>query len=234
MNILALDTSSKYLSLVIAKDDIILTKVHKPYGRELSVKIVWAIERALQKSGLNLEDIDYFGFGLGPGSFTALRIGLATLKGLVFSSNKPLVAVSSLEVIARPFRETQGLICPIIDAKRELLYTALYNSSNGRIKLKGAYLLVSIEELLKKIDQPTLFLGDGLLLYRKAIERKLGPAATCIEDPAFWIPSPENLLSCVRERILRGDFVDSDRVVPLYLYHKACQVITPKPALKKE
>src|SRR3990167_6114426 len=101
MNILAIDTSSKYLSLVIARDEHILVRYFEPLGRELSSKLVPIIDSSLKKAKLSLKNIDYFGAGLGPGSFTALRIGLSAMKGLVFPFNKPIAGISSLDVLAR-------------------------------------------------------------------------------------------------------------------------------------
>ena len=221
MNILAIDTSSKFISLVIARDGNILVRFFEPLGRELSAKLVPVIDSSLKKAKLSLANIDYFGAGLGPGSFTALRIGLAAMKGLVFPFNKPIAGVSSLDVLAGSIKE-EGIVCPVVDARRGLVYSAIYEANAIR---RGRYLLVTIEELLKriKIKKKITFLGDALPLYQGIIRDKLGKRCEFAKEDA-WYPLPENLLERVREKIRSGKLTDSYKLVPLYLYPKECQV----------
>ena len=234
MNILAIDTSSKYFSLVIARDEKILVRFFEPLARELSAKLVPVIDGSLKKARLALEDIDYFGAGLGPGSFTALRIGLAAMKGLVFPFNKPIAGVPSLDVLAHSAKSVaaafmplteNATICPVVDARRGLLYCAVYRFKKGRLSRKSRYLLIPIKDLLARLDSgtKTVFLGDGVPLYRKDIEKSLGEKAEFAKEEA-WYPLPENLLACVREKIRQGKLTDSYKLVPLYLYPKECQV----------
>ena len=229
MNVLALDSSSKYFSLVIAKDDTIVSRIFEPYQRELSRKIIPALSRALKKSGLSLKDIDCFGVGLGPGSFTGLRVGLAALKGLTFSLDRPGIAVASLDVIANSVKsagaKTAGIICPIIDAKRKLVYSAIYQLKNNCIQRKSKYLLVPLEDLLARLKSRTkvLFLGDAIPLYGDIIRNKLGAGAD-FSGEDYWYPRPEILLSCVQNKIRDREFADLDKIVPLYLYPKECQI----------
>ena len=240
MNILAIDTSSKYFSLAITRDDILVSRVYEPLGRELSRQIIPTIEKALKKSGLALKHIDYFACGLGPGSFTGLRVGLATIKGLAFSLNKPIVGVGSLDIIAHSPRNKAGLptglptgeagrICPLVDARRSLVYSALFCIENGQLKRKSRYLLIPIKELLAKFNPQAkvLFSGDGLLLYRDDIEKKLKASASFAEE-SFWYPLPENLLFLAREKIANKEFSDLHTIVPLYLYPKECQIANSK------
>lgn len=230
MNILAIDTSSKYLSLVIASDEKILVRFFEPLARELSAQLVPIIDSSLKKIGLSVGDIDYFGAGLGPGFFTALRIGIAAMKGLVFTFNKPIAGVSSLDVLARSVKE-EGVVCPVVDAKRGLVYSALYEVHAGRhgrssrLTRKGRYLLVPIEDLLRRIktEKKITFLGDALSLYQGIIRDTLGKRCEFAKEDA-WYPLPENLLACVREKIRAGKLTDSYKLVPLYLYPKECQV----------
>lgn len=224
MNILAIDTSSKYFSLVIARDEKILVRFFEPLARELSAKLVPIIDSSLKKARLALEDIDYFGAGLGPGSFTALRIGLAAMKGLVFPLNKPIAGVPSLDILAGSVQE-DGVICPVVDARRGLIYCAVYRLKKGRLSRKSRYLLIPIKDLLARLDPgtKTVFLGDGVPLCRQDIEKSLGEKAEFAKEKA-WYPLPENLLACVREKIRQGKLTDSYKLVPLYLYPKECQV----------
>ncbi len=224
MRILAFDTSSKYFSLAIARDDTILVKLRKPLGVRLSRLIMPAIELALKKSGTTLKQIDYFAVGLGPGSFTGLRVGLSVIKGFAFSLGKPIAGVVSLDALARQADKFEGLVCPIIDAKRALVYAALYRAG-GNLRRRSQYLLISIENLLKKIGkkQKVFFLGDGVSLYRGEITKILGDSAI-FADESIWYPKPENLIFLAREKIKNKQFDNYDKIVPLYLYSKECQI----------
>lgn len=241
MNILAIDTSTKYLCLAIAKDGRLLAGMRRPFGRELSEKIIPSIDSALKQSKLSLKAIDYFGIGLGPGSFTGLRIGLAVIKGLVFPFRKPVIGVGSLDVLASAVSNHSGLVCPIVDARRSLVYAAIYNCGRGELIRKTGYLLASIEELLERLKsrEGMVFLGDGLNLYSEEIKNKFG-AGVIFADDGLWYPKPEALMSSVKEQINASttlsidterrrsinnkDFSDLHKLVPIYLYPKECQV----------
>ena len=225
MNILAIDTSSKYFYLAIAEDDKIRVSICRPSGRELSRMIIPLIEKALKKAGLSLEDIDYFACGLGPGSFTGLRVGLAVIKGFAFSLNKPVAGIVSLDVIAGSQSNFSGYVCPVVDARRSLVYSAIYRAKNGILKREGRYLLVPLKELLAKLKgrDKVIFLGDGLSLYRGDIEKELGLRAHFV-DEGFWYPKPENLLRLAREKIKNREIADLDKLVPFYMYPKECQI----------
>lgn len=257
MNILAIDTSTKYLCLAIAKDGKLVAGMRRPFGRELSGKIIPSIDTALRQSKLSLQAIDYFGIGLGPGSFTGLRIGLAVIKGLVFPFRRPLIGVGSLDVLASAVSNhsglgysvanhgplASGLVCPIVDAKRSLVYAAIYKMKDRSLIRKSGYLLVSVEKLLNSLKgkDEVVFLGDGLNLYADELKKKLG--SLCIfADENLWYPKPEALMSCVKEKINAStvlsidterrrsiknkDFSELHKLVPIYLYPKECQIKT--------
>ena len=226
MNILAIDTSSKYFYLAIAEDDKIKVNIRRPSGRGLSRMIIPLIEQALKKANLSLGDIDYFACGLGPGSFTGLRVGLAVIKGFAFSLNKPVVGIVSLDCLAGSQSNFSGYVCPVVDARRSLVYSAIYRLKDGVLKRKGRYLLVPLKELFAKLKgrAKIIFLGDGLSLYRDEIKKEFGLRAH-FADENFWYPRTENLLRLVKEKIKNKDFADLDKLVPFYMYPKECQII---------
>ncbi|MEK6567998.1 MAG: tRNA (adenosine(37)-N6)-threonylcarbamoyltransferase complex dimerization subunit type 1 TsaB [Candidatus Omnitrophota bacterium] len=225
MNILAIDTSSKYFYLAIAEDDKIKVSIRRPSGRKLSRMIIPLIEKALKKANLSLRDINYFACGLGPGSFTGLRVGLAVIKGFAFSLNKPVVGIISLDCLAGSQSDFSGYVCPVVDARRSLVYSAIYRAKNGALKRKSRYLLVSPNELLAKFNNQdeVVFLGDGLSLYQDDIKKKLGLRAHFADDN-FWYPDPRNLLRLAREKIKSKETADLDKLVPFYMYPKECQI----------
>lgn len=227
MNILAIDTSTKYFSLTIGSADKILTSFYEPLGRDLSRLILPVIVKQLKIAKLAISEIDCFAVGLGPGSFTGLRIGISTIKGFCLGLSKPVAGIVSLDTLALGIEGSgQGeLICPIMDAKRALVYSAIYTYAKNGLKLKSRYFLVPIKELLKnfKPGDKAVFLGDGLPLYRLEIEKKLGIRASFLEEE-FWYPWPANLYNLAREKIAKKSWTDAQKIVPLYLYPKECQV----------
>ncbi|MDO8489729.1 MAG: tRNA (adenosine(37)-N6)-threonylcarbamoyltransferase complex dimerization subunit type 1 TsaB, partial [Candidatus Omnitrophota bacterium] len=161
MKILGIDTTTKILCLGVYVDG-----EHYEYnfevGRRLSELLAPTIQRVLAALGLKIADIDYFACGLGPGSFTGMRIGVATIKGLSIVKNKPVIGVSSLDILARNTEPTDRLIVTALDARRDLIYCSSYKYEKGLIRRKSGYLLLSLDEFLKKFDNKLVVLGDAI------------------------------------------------------------------------
>ena len=174
MKILSLETSTKNFSLAVSCDQKILASRHFKLTKVLSSSIIPAIDGILKKSGLALKDLDGFAVGLGPGSFTSLRVGLSTVKGLSFVTGKPIVGISSLDVLAMNAPVEAGAsICVIGDARRNLVYSCVYRRTEKGLERVNEYSLTGMEEVLKKIKEPTFFSGDGIPLYREIIREHL-------------------------------------------------------------
>jgi len=221
MQILGIDTSTKFLSLAILRDDRIIAQINLDVGRQLSSLLIPTIKDILKKSNLSLEKLNGFAVGIGPGSFTGLRIGITTIKALALALNKPIVGISSLDIIAKNISVASTQICPIIDAKRDNVFSCIYECRNGKMKRQTKYLLINIKDLLKRINKKTIFLGDGLLLFRKIIEKKKEVIFT---NEKLWYPKASNLVFLALEKFNKGQFTDTDKLVPLYLYPKECQI----------
>lgn len=172
--IFSLDTSSKFGSISISRGHEIISEFNFISNDRLSSILIPGIEFALKTVNLNLNDIHIFGVGIGPGSFTGIRVGLATLKGLLFGKNKPIVPVLSLEALAYKTCQTQGLLIPIIDAKRNEIYMGGYRLSSDYIVEDMAPDLIQIEEITEKIKkQPDLcFIGDGVNSHYEYLKKK--------------------------------------------------------------
>lgn len=236
MNILYLDTSSKYLSLAVAEDHKILRQTHRLLDRKHSLQLVPMIDKLLRSAKLSLKKIDGFCVGRGPGSFTGLRIGITTIKGLAFVISKPVVAIPSLDILAqnaRPFRN-RTQICTIVDAKQNKVYACLYQvcsvrkkfpnrAPDAKIRRKSGYLLLPLCELLKGLKGEIFFLGDAISLYREEIckNKKIKPI---FAKERFWYPKAAQAVTLALERFRESKFDDVDSLVPLYLYPKTCQI----------
>jgi len=229
MNILAIDTTTKFLCLGIYKQGKVF-ELNEELGTRHAELLIPKLKTLLKKAALDITDIDYFACAIGPGSFTGIRIGLSTAKGLAFGLNRPLMGIPSLDILARNVSEKEEtLVCPVIDARRALVYSCLYKIKENKYKKISKYLLISPDDLLKKLNhkQRVVFLGDGLKLYRDLIFQKLGKNAVFL-DEKLWYPKAGNILALGRELLKKKKAFDALKIKPLYLYPKECQIQTKK------
>lgn len=167
MIVLSIDSSSKVATVAILDDNTLLGEYIINNKREHSVLIMDMISKLLKDCNLDISDIDGYVVSKGPGSFTGLRIGMATVKGLSRGSNKPYISISSLDALAYSITNFDGIICPIIEALRDNVYTALYrnNSSDNNYELEKISDYTPIEiydlvEMLKEKNEKVIFTGD--------------------------------------------------------------------------
>lgn len=173
MIVLSIDSSSKVATVALLRDDILLGEYILNDKKEHSVILMPLIENLLKECNLESDDIDGYVVSKGPGSFTGLRIGMATIKGMSFGSNKPYISLSSLHGLAYSLSTFSGIICPIMDALRENVYTALYKSENGKITTILEPTSMDIDkllELLKEKNEKVIFTGDGLIKHKDFIK----------------------------------------------------------------
>jgi len=231
MKILAIETSTRHLSVAITEDNNILASIHDKSELRHSSGLIPAIDRALKTASLKLEDINALAISIGPGSFTGLRIGLATVKAINLALGIPIVDVATLDVIAYNFiDENNRLLCPALDAKKGKVYACLYEnrltnlrgSEDGWLKRLGDYMLTDAENLLKMIKMPTLLFGDGATVYEERLKKS--KHVTISEKDA--LPKAEVVAKLAFERARKKRFADPDRLVPMYLHSMYCQVRT--------
>ncbi len=186
MKILAIDSSGIVASAAVADDNNIIAEFTVNNKQTHSQTLLPMIDKVVQMSEIPLEDIDAIAVAAGPGSFTGLRIGSATAKGLGLALAKPIVPVPSLEGLAYRAACFNEIICPMMDARRNQVYTAAYRMENGHLAKIITQKAVDIEELLfelSQIGEKVLFLGDGVDIYRKIIEEKI--ATKYVFAPAY-------------------------------------------------
>jgi tRNA threonylcarbamoyladenosine biosynthesis protein TsaB len=135
------------------------------------------IDGVIGQAGLDITELDGFAVSNGPGSFTGLRIGIASVKGLAFSLKKPVVGVSSLKTLAYQCRQKPYLICPVIDARKHEVYYCRYRSDNGELKQEGPEQVALPLEAVGNIREPSIFIGSGAELYQQLIADELGQLA---------------------------------------------------------
>ena len=128
MIILGIDTSTKFLCIGVLDDAGKVYEFRLEAGKKLATILMPSIKRVLDSLDLSVKDIDYFAAGTGPGSFTGIRIGLSTIKGLALAGRKPVAGISSLDIMALNAGAVDGLVCPMVDAKRGLIYFSIYKT----------------------------------------------------------------------------------------------------------
>lgn len=176
MKILALDSSGMVASVAIIEDDTLLAEYTVNYKKTHSQTLLPMLDEAARMTELALADIDAIAVAAGPGSFTGLRIGSATAKGLGLALKKPLIPVPTVEALAYNLYDTPGLICPIMDARRNQVYTGIYRYQEHRLVTVEGQMAIAMEELLEKLNQAgeaVTFLGDGVPVFRAMIEETL-------------------------------------------------------------
>ena len=223
MKILGIDTTTQRLCLGLYVDGKFYEYSLK-VGRSLSALLVPTIQRVICAVGLKISEIDYFACGLGPGSFTGMRIGLATIKGLSVVKNKPIIGISTLDILAKNVNIKDRLIVTALDARRSLIYCSSYKFQQGSLKRKSAYLLLSLEELIKKFPSKVVVLGDAVALYGDALLTRIKNATVLDKD--YWSPQAHNLMSLALAKIKAKQFSSVLTVKPIYLYSKECQIKT--------
>ena len=177
MKILALDTATQSCSVAIVDDGSLLAELTRANSKTHSRQLMNLINTVCRIADLKAEDLDGFAVTIGPGSFTGLRIGISTVKGLAFSLGKPVVGVSSLDALAWQCAQSAYLICPLLDARKKEVYTCRYRFNHNELKKAGTEKVASPVEAMRGIREPSIFVGNAVQLYREDISAELGELA---------------------------------------------------------
>ena len=166
MIILALDSTATVSSVAVCKDAELLCEYTLNNGNTHSETLLPMIENALASLKMDVDDVDVFACSEGPGSFTGVRIGAATIKGLAFAKGKKCVGVSTLEALAENLRGVSGIVCPVMNARRSQLYNALFRADDEALTRICPDRAVSVDELCAELsekypDETVYFCGDG-------------------------------------------------------------------------
>lgn len=218
MLIFGIDTCCNAATAALLEDDRLVAQTVINSGKTHSQKMMPQIAEMFRQAEKEVEDVDCFAAAVGPGSFTGVRIGVATVKAMAQAVKKPCVSVSTLHGLANNVSVFDGIICPILDARREQVYNALFWGGRKLERLCDDRAL-GIEELLEELkekDAPVLFCGDGVPVFRERIAEVLG-------DNAIFAPVMQNmnLGASVAElglaRMLAGETVSYGALVPQYV-----------------
>lgn len=180
MRLLALDSSGLVASVAVAeadeREEQIIAEYTVNYKKTHSQTLLPMLDEVVKMTDLDMASIDAIAVAAGPGSFTGLRIGSATAKGLGLALGKPLVAVPTLEGLAYNLCGVKDIVCPIMDARRGQVYTGIYEFRDDELVVLEDQMAVSIEELgerLRAYDRKVIFLGDGVPVFRKVLTEQI-------------------------------------------------------------
>lgn len=176
MKILALDSSGLVASVAIVEDDNLLGEYTINYKKTHSQTLLPMLDEVAKMIELDMKTIDGIAVSHGPGSFTGLRIGSATAKGLALALDKQIVSVPTIDAMAYNLWGCADLVCPIMDARRQQVYTGVYNFENGKMNTLVSQCVLMIDELIDKLNemgQKVIFLGDGVDVFAEYIKEKI-------------------------------------------------------------
>ena len=180
MIVLALDSTAQTGAVTLCRDRKLLASITLNTGNTHSETLLPSVEALLTMCGLTAGDVDLFACAKGPGSFTGVRIGVSTVKGMAFGTDKPCIGVSTLEALAYNLRAFSGILCPVMNARRSQVYNALFRAKDGKIERLCADRAISLEELSRELSamgQPIYLAGDGYDMTRAALSH-LAPCET--------------------------------------------------------
>ena len=176
MKILGLDSSGIVASVAVVQDDVLVAEYTVNYKKTHSQTLLPMLDEIVRMTEMDLNTIDAIAIAAGPGSFTGLRIGSATAKGLGLALRKPLIAVPTVEGLAYNLYDTEGLICPIMDARRKQVYTGLYQFEDHKLKVTEDQMAIPMEQMIEKLNhyqKSVTFLGDGVPVFKEMIQENL-------------------------------------------------------------
>lgn len=218
MNLLCIDTSGPVCGAAVIRDGVVAYEASAVNRLTHSVNLMPMVQEALLRSGLTVPQVDVYAAVTGPGSFTGVRIGVSTVKGLAHGAGRPCVGVDALEALAASICAADGLICPLQDARAGQVYAAAFHPGLPPVRVLpdmaeklDAFLEMALE---KAGDKPLLFTGDGVKPNRAAIEARLGERA--VFPPAqhsFLRPAAAAMLAWEK----REQAVDYLTLMPMYL-----------------
>lgn len=232
MKLLAYDSSSPFLSAAMLDGEKLLAEIEEPAFTRRSGSLVPILKEFVERTPIALSGLDYLAVGIGPGSFTGLRVGITTAKMLASARRSlRLVGVSSLETIAAGVQAV-ALGRPtavILDAKKGLVYGALYRAAGSPeeqfLETLVAPGLFRVDELLGLIRGGAFFVGDGASLYTKRIQHALGEEAEISADERMGYPRAEWVGRLALPLIRRREWITARELKPIYLHSRECTVV---------
>ena len=225
---LAIDTSTRYAGVCLSQDGRVVVERSWFSRQNHTVELLPAVEGLLKEAGATVRDLECVFVAIGPGGFSALRVGLSTAKGLCAGLDIPLVALKTLDIEAQPHKERGMPVCALLDMGRGEAAAATYEHLNGAWTKLTAEQIAAPDEICDGVQKATLYCGEGVAAFGDALTERLGDLAV-LADQSPPTRSPGTLAVMGNERHRRADHDDVRAIEPLYLRRPS--ISTPrKPA----
>ncbi len=217
MKILAIETSTMMGSIALTDDDHLIAEYQIGINSTYSDVLLPFIDHLLNHAKVAIQEVDGFALALGPGSFTALRIGLSLVKGLALSVRKPIVGIPSLDGLAQNACFSNLLICPLLNARKGEVYTSFYKRKDDySIEKLTPDRVINPEKLLGEIGEEVIFLGDGSAFYRENITDRLKKNAFFAPQHLNY-PRASSIITLASEKFKNKEIMNSDSLTPVYV-----------------
>lgn len=214
MYVLGIDTSTMTGGVALLQEEALVGEVVLNIRTTHSERLLPALEKLLQDGELELEEINLISVVTGPGSFTGLRIGVATAKGLSYALQKPLVGVTTLEGFGWQFAYFPGLVLPLIDARRERVFWQAFKEGQA-INKPGYANLIELQSWCAERTEPILFVGDGAIAYATSLQTNFSGAVLAPTSQSLLRPSAIAHLGY--KKFLAGELSDAFTLNPTYM-----------------
>lgn len=219
MKVLAIEASGNVASVAVANEEKILAEITTDSKKTHSQTLLPMIDEVLKKSELTVGDMDFIAISKGPGSFTGLRIGSATAKGMALAANKKIVEVGTLEAMAYGVSDVDAVICPMLDARNKNVFTGFYRvKEDGALEEVDEQQAITLEEAIEKLNgfDKVVLLGDGADAYKEELKEKLTIKYRFV--PAHLNRQRAGMVATLGIRYYNeGKAIDSQQHAPTYL-----------------
>lgn len=219
MLVLSFDTATPHLSVGLSSEQTILNEISLWAPRAHMARLLPLIDLILKLSQKQIEDLGAVFVGVGPGSFTGLRIGISVARTLGQLLEIPIVGIPTLDAIAYRFLEAGVKICPVVDAKRGEVYTSFYSTEEGRLIRLADFSAVKPQQLIDKIKYEigkVVLVGDGLIPYGQVFKEELGDLAK-FAPVRFWYPSSIDLAALGWSKWYKREYKEFSEITPIYV-----------------
>ncbi|MGD8991449.1 MAG: tRNA (adenosine(37)-N6)-threonylcarbamoyltransferase complex dimerization subunit type 1 TsaB [Desulfobacterales bacterium] len=233
MKILAVDTATNSCSVAVIDNLSVCAELTTHKKQTHSKHLMTSIDSVLKSANCGASGLDGFAVTVGPGSFTGLRIGIATIKGLASAVDKPVVGLSTLETLAWQCGAQTRLICPLLDARKAEVYAATYRFNNDCLIRETAACAVNPEAFVRGIREACVFIGPGAQLYQNKIQDALGDKAVFVPDDHHVIQASTVAFLSLK-RFKTNDAVRVADLAPFYIRKSDAELsVAPNPVTKR-
>lgn len=219
MKILAVETATLTASCAVVENGRVLGELTTSHAKTHSQQLVPMIQSLLELLDLKANQIDLYAASIGPGSFTGLRIGIVTVKGMAYALKKPVCGIPTLDALAYSVNDFKGVVCPMMDARNNQVYTAIYRKNHGEFRRVSDYFGIHVTELAGRLDafgEEVLLLGDGAPLHHETMQGLIRQPVFQA-DKALFLPRAACTALLAEKQAQEGSLSSPYELEPFYL-----------------